>query len=543
MSRRGPAKAPVSAAATPPTKASSTGTRRFNRHAQAAKRRTTRSQARRPRPDSRFSQSSRRLLEALRRVPRAAWICALVACLNAACWSILTPPFQVTDEPTQFAYTQYLAEHRQLPKPQEGGYSPEEAVALVDLHQAAVLWHAENHTISSAAEQQKLQEDLGQGLGREGEAVGGSAADPPLYYLLEVVPYELGSAGTLLDQLELMRLLSALLAGLTALGVFLFVRETLPGVPWAWTVGGLGVALTPILGFASSTVNPDSLLFAVSAAIFYCLARAFRRGLSQAVAIAIGGLIAIGLLTKPNFIGLIPGVILGLLVLARRAARTDRRAAIRSLAIALTIAASPAFVYVLANLLSSRPALGTASENLAIGGGHTISGDLSFIWQLYLPRLPGMTSYFPGVSTIRQLWFDRSVGLYGWLDTTFPDWVYTAALIPAALIVVLCARALATRRWTLRRRLVEALVYLLMTIGLMALIGSHAYLNLGGEGGGGHVQPRYLLPLIPLGGVALALAARGAGRRWGPPVGALIVVLFLGYDIFSQLLVVSRFYG
>jgi hypothetical protein len=41
----------------------------------------------------------------------------------------------------------------------------------------------------------------------------------------------------------------------------------------------------------------------------------------------------------------------------------------------------------------------------------------------------------------------------------------------------------------------------------------------------------------------LALAARGAGRRWGPPVGALIIVLFLGYDIFSQLLVVSRFYG
>ena len=44
-------------------------------------------------------------------------------------------------------------------------------------------------------------------------------------------------------------------------------------------------------------------------------------------------------------------------------------------------------------------------------------------------------------------------------------------------------------------------------------------------------------------GAALALAARGAGRRWGPAVGALIVVLFLAHDIFSQLLVASRFYG
>jgi hypothetical protein len=44
-------------------------------------------------------------------------------------------------------------------------------------------------------------------------------------------------------------------------------------------------------------------------------------------------------------------------------------------------------------------------------------------------------------------------------------------------------------------------------------------------------------------GAILALAARGAGRRWGPAVGALIVVLVFGHDIFSQLLVVSRYYG
>jgi hypothetical protein len=31
--------------------------------------------------------------------------------------------------------------------------------------------------------------------------------------------------------------------------------------------------------------------------------------------------------------------------------------------------------------------------------------------------------------------------------------------------------------------------------------------------------------------------------RGGPAAGALIVVLFLAHDIFSQLLVVARFYG
>jgi hypothetical protein len=76
----------------------------------------------------------------------------------------------------------------------------------------------------------------------------------------------------------------------------------------------------------------------------------------------------------------------------------------------------------------------------------------------------------------------------------------------------------------------------------MALIGADSNLHRSVEGSG-YAQPRYLMPLLPLAGVVLALAARAAGKRWGPAVGALIVVLFLAQDIFSQLLVVSRFYG
>jgi hypothetical protein len=75
----------------------------------------------------------------------------------------------------------------------------------------------------------------------------------------------------------------------------------------------------------------------------------------------------------------------------------------------------------------------------------------------------------------------------------------------------------------------------------MALLGLDAHQK--GLVEPGWAQPRYLLPLLPVGGVIVAIAARGAGRRWGPAVGALVVVLFLAHDIFSQLLVVARFYG
>jgi hypothetical protein len=49
--------------------------------------------------------------------------------------------------------------------------------------------------------------------------------------------------------------------------------------------------------------------------------------------------------------------------------------------------------------------------------------------------------------------------------------------------------------------------------------------------------------MLVLFGAVLALAARGAGRRWGPAVGALLVLVILGHDIFSQLLVISRYYA
>ena len=153
-----------------------------------------------------------------------------------------------------------------------------------------------------------------------------------------------------------------------------------------------------------------------------------------------------------------------------------------------------------------------------------------------------MTNDFPGVSPTRQLWFDRSVGLYGWLDTSFPVWADKVALVSAGLIAVLCIRALLIAHAALRKRLVE-FAYLVMTVGLLGLIGAGGYLNRSAEGSGAWAQPRYLLPLLPLLAVLLALAARGAGRRWGPAVGTLMVVLFLAHDIFSQLLVVARFYG
>jgi predicted membrane protein DUF2142 len=519
------------------------GTRAFQRGARRARGASARRRRRRaPRERPRIDLVA--IGQRLRAVPRAAWICAAIASLNAACWSLVNPPFQIPDEPAHFAYSQQLAENRSLPTSSEMSFSPEEQVVLRDLHQYEVHGSPEVHTIGSAAEQRRLQEDLERHLSRRGGGgVEGAYSSPPLYYLLQTVPYELAAGGSLLDQLQLMRLFSALFAGASALFVFLFVRESLPSVRWAWTVAGLAVALAPLLGFMSGAMNPDAMLTAVCAVGFYCLARGFKRGLGPRLAIAIGTITAVGLLTKANFIGVAPGMMLGVTVLSVRAARVNARAAYRALAIAVTIALAPVCLYVLANLLSGHAALGVVSSNLKAAGAHdSILGKLSYVWQLYLPRLPWMKSEFPGLFTARQLWFDRWVGFYGWLDTSFPSWVDDLALVGCALLVPCALRSLIVARAQLRRRWVELAVYATIGIGLLLLIGLGSFSNRESEGLG-FAEPRYLLPLLPVAAAGLALSARGAGRRWGPVVGVSIVVGALAHDVFSQLLVVGRFYG
>jgi 4-amino-4-deoxy-L-arabinose transferase-like glycosyltransferase len=477
-------------------------------------------------------------------MPRIAWICAAVACTNAACWSVITPPFQVPDEPSHVAYVKQLAETGRLPTTQDGSFPLEERIALQDLDLQQVADEPEYRTISSRAQEAKLQRDLASAarLPREGSEYAGLAtSEPPLYYALQTIPYSLGAHGTLLDRIELMRLLSALMGGLTALFSFLFIREALPRAPWAWTVGGLSVALVPLLGFMSGAVNPDCMLYAVTAALFYGLARGFRRGVTRTSVIVLGAVTAIGLMTKLNFVGVAPGAILGMIMLSVRASRTQGRAAFVSAAIAVALALSPVAVYITAHVASGAPTLGIISAAISSTHG-SLWSEISYVWQFYFPRLPGMRDDFAGIFTARQLWLNGYIGLYGWLDTTFPGWVYELALLPAGLIVGLCLRGVIASSQALRARVGELSVYGVMCIGLMALIGADSYVAFP-EFTAEYGQARYLLPMLPLLGAVLALAARGAGRRWGPTVGSAVIMLFLAHDIFSQLQVVARFYG
>ncbi|MHB8242554.1 MAG: DUF2142 domain-containing protein [Solirubrobacteraceae bacterium] len=483
-----------------------------------------------------------RWISRARRAPTAAWACALIAFLNGAAWSLITPPFQGRDEADHFAYVQTLAEQQTLPAGGSYGYSSAEVQVLTALHQDEIRFSPQTPAISTAGQQQVLEQADHAGLPTGGRAHAAAAAsEPPLYYALETLPYFVGSGDVLL-QLELMRLVSALIGAVCVLFIFVFIREALPASPRAATAGCLCAAMFPLFGFMSGTLNPEVLLYVVAAAAFFCLSRAYRRGLTFRGAVAMGLILAAGFLTKINFVGIGLGISAGLVVLTARQVRVKGWSELRLLAIAAALGSAPVIVYALVNVRSGTPTLGIASSG-ASSATRSVDAELSYIWQLYLPRLPGMTKYFAGLTTYRDIWFDRLVGFYGWIDTMFPVWLNDVALLPAGAIALLCARELFVRRSTVRHHLWEIATYAAMGVGLLVLVGETSYLGDVVNHTEAFTDTRYLLPLLALFAAAVTLAIRGAGRRWSPVVAVIIVALFYAHDLFSQLQVISRYYG
>jgi len=484
--------------------------------------------------------------------PRGRWqatagaIAAVAAC-NAMAWSLITPAFQVPDEQTHVAYAQQVAETDRPPVDRRGEerLAPELVAALRGTRFGALEARTFAAAVTSPLQQRRLNADLHAALARRSPngSAGPAAPEPPLYYALEAIPYRIASGATLLDRLALMRLCSALLAGATALFVFLFVRACLPGRPWAWSVGALGAALHPLLGFVSGGVNPDALLFAICAALFHALAVAFRRGLTPRRAAWIGGLIALGVVGKINFYGLVPGALLAVALAARASAGGVNLRALRLLGIVIGIAVAPyvllsaldALVWNRAWILARTPA-----ERPQDHGG--LGGQFSYLWQVFLPRLPGQATAFPDFYPGWQLWLKGFVGKFGWTVISYTEWAYRLAALVLGIVCALALRTLVLRRSLVRARLPELIGYAAMAVGLLLLIGLVALRGFA-PGIAGAIQGRYLLPLLPLFAGLLALAVRGAGARWGRAAGVALVLLGVAWSVFGQLLTIAWFYG
>ena len=80
-------------------------------------------------------------------------------------------------------------------------------------------------------------------------------------------------------------------------------------------------------------------------------------------------------------------------------------------------------------------------------------------------------NYFPGIYPLWQIWLDGSIGHFGWLNYTFPLWVYHDFQTLVYALAALGAIGLWRVRAAIRPLLGLFACYAVMALGLLAIIG------------------------------------------------------------------------
>jgi hypothetical protein len=478
-----------------------------------------------------------------------------IAALNACCWALITPVFQGPDEVDHFAYTQSLVERGEKPinDPQAARlrWSSAENLALEDTSFLTDHQVGDTRAPWLSAQDQEYQAQVRRlhPSRSDGGGYTTSAAHGPLYYLALAPAYLVTSRASVFSQLTLMRIASALLGALVVLFTFLLARELAPRRPWLAVLAALLVAYEPMYGFISGIVNNDVGVNATAAALEVLLIRLLRRGITVPWGALTGAVLILLPSVKGTGLSLYPVAGLVLLVALWRYHRRSDLLGWAALAIAAVVVGELA-AHVLNPALAATAAGGAGGGPSAIGSNanavhealHHLPDYLSYLWQVFLPRLPFMTAHFPSsVYPGFVIFIERGWGAFGWYDVFFPPWVYAAILVISVLVLVLAPLA-ARREWRwLSAHALEALAVILMPIAVIAGFAA-AYYTPG-------ARPviaefgRYAFPAI--GPIALLVvgALHAFGRRRMLEAGVALVVAMIALSYTSQLLTLTSFYA
>jgi hypothetical protein len=167
---------------------------------------------------------------------------------------------------------------------------------------------------------------------------------------------------------------------------------------------------------------------------------------------------------------------------------------------------------------------------------------LSYVWQFYLPKLPFMTPAIGPDYGAQTAFVETFYGVFASLEVRWPALVYhllavaTLAGLAALLVVLVRARAAVRARWD---------VALLLAAAPVTLIGAlhfAAYRNLQLDPSDPIIVGRYLFPLLPLFGVALALVVRALPRPASLAVGTTVLLTGVLLGLSGLGMTAVRFY-
>lgn len=450
-------------------------------------------------------------------IPPALTALLAVAALCHLAWTFAVPALQQPDEASHVSYVQYVAEGNGIPWPSDGGprtdlslFSPEQRAASVvggleplrGNPAARPLWTTADERVYAQAEAA-----LGDGA-RSSIRHSSAFANPPLAYVYDAAVYRV-VGGSFFDRTYAMRVANLpwllLLVGATWWLASMVLGRGHPGVVLAT---GL-VALQPLLTSVAGGVAPDTAL----AALFTC---------------------ALALAVRIVLVGLTPARVAGLVALCGLTALTHGRG------VAIAIPAGIAVVVALHRAAGSRAArrallVGAGSVALVVAvllvryaQGGTLDADgtrafASYLWQFYLPALPGMADP-PFVGwTVRDVYVDRLYGIFGQFEILVPGWITTLVARVGFALLMLGLVLAVVHRDRLRRHWEVALILASAFVGALVLVHAEAFRGLLDDPGDPVVTGRYLLPVLPVLAIAVAATVGALPRRVFAATGGVML--------------------
>ncbi len=466
-----------------------------------------------------------------------------VVCVAALAWTFAVPALQGADEAAHFSYVQKIADAHEVPWLNKSeGYLPAGFGPAVSTEQvtawiwagleplrgnlaARPLWTHADERIWARENAKLTPADRRDGVGSN------VFNNPPLYYLSAVVPYDI-AGGTFFDRLFTVRVYNVALLLVTVALTWLLAGVLFGRRREAQTVAALAVGLQPGLLDVTTRVTPDALLIPLCAAALYLMALLVSRGWSWRLVALLALAVAAACLTQGRALALVVPALfaIGLAAWRRGHPLDGRRRLGRGTTVALWVGGAAVALV----------AFGLYATHFSVGG---LPGFWSYLWQFYLPALPGMQAPIGPAWGVDNVYLTRLFGTFVQFEVGFPrdllDVIRLCLWIGLVLLVVAGWRhraALARRR--------DAVVVLGVAV-VLGILGLHAaaFHSLLVNQADPVITGRYLLMLVPLYGVAVAGAMRALpGRLRALTTGGLVAALFL-LQLSAFGLVVERFYA
>jgi 4-amino-4-deoxy-L-arabinose transferase-like glycosyltransferase len=480
-----------------------------------------------------------------RRPPAPLLLLLATTVLIGFAWALIVPPFQAPDEPAHVAYVQSLAERGALPGAagrQSGSSEQLEAAEAANSDQTAAVLATKPTWSERAYERwRRRSADLPSSARSDGGGPNFASSNPPLYYLLSVIPYRVASGGDLFARVTAMRLGSVAFLLVTVAATWLLAGAVFGPKRDLQLAAAAVPALLPMLGFISASVSPDSLLYALWTVALWLGARVLRGRGGPPELVGLVVVTGMAVATKATSYALAAPVLFVLGVSLWRL-RHRRRLVLGVAAGGLAALALTAGAWFVAANRSDRPAAAQLTDALELPPGASISGVGSYLWQFYLPKLSFQQSFTPSdwPPAAWDIWVKYSWGAFGWLEVQWPEPVYWVLALLTVAIALEALRVVVHRRASIDRTLLA--FFAIATFALVAGLHWNEY-KLAQEQGALVNQGRYLFPLIGLAGLTAAttlvpLRPPARGAALGLLVGGLAVL-----DLFAIGLVATRFYA